>query len=138
VATRKDHDFEPATRAEVEAAVHPFIERFIVKSKKERARVLFSGRQRGKANDLFYALDSSVLVHYPDERKAIATVDEELPGIYLDAYGRKFRINFGQACNAGFDHQQELFVSHNGICGLVVCTGEDPWLVTRKAQPKRR
>jgi hypothetical protein len=138
VTTTKDHDFEPATRAEVEAAVHPFIERFLVKSKKERAMVLFSGRQRGKVNDLLGSLDRSLLIDYPDGAKAIAAIDEKLHGVYMDVGGSKYRINFGQACNAGFDDHPALFVSHNGIFGLVLCMDEDPWLLVRKPQPKLR
>jgi len=138
VANRKRHDFEPATRDEVEAAVHPFIERFIVKGKKERAMVLFSGRHRGHPDDLHHWIDRNILVDYLDERKAIAAIDEKLLGVYFDVDRHVYRVSLGQACNVDLDDHPEVFVSDNGIFGLVLCTDFDPWLLTRKPQPKPR
>jgi hypothetical protein len=41
MATRNDYDFEEASSAELEAAVRPFIERFVTADKRERLASLF-------------------------------------------------------------------------------------------------
>lgn len=125
MATKLLYDLEPATLAEIEAAMRPFIERFVVVEKRERAVSLFLPiKKRARPRDLVDIIDQRTVIALDTSARAeaaLARVDNELEGIYIVGKPAVFRARLGRAreiCAFGYS-DEEIFIAFDGAGGFV-------------------
>ena len=127
MATKADSHagLEPATQADIDAALGPFIERFLPKDKRGRAASLFLPlKKRARPRDLVEIIENNAVVQLdgsPSAAAAIARISADLEGIYLNGKPAAFRTSFGRARELGlFSYSdEEIFIACDGRCGLV-------------------
>lgn len=125
MATKLLYDLEPATSADIEAAMRPFIERFVVIDKRERALGLFLPiRKRARPRDLVDIIDRRAVIALDASAHADAAItqfDKELEGIYIVGKPAVFRARLGRAreIRAFGYSDEEIFIALDGGCGFV-------------------
>lgn len=140
MANNPSYDLEPATDGETDAALRPFIDRFVRKEKRERLLSLFlplkASKARSVPRELVDGVVASAVIELDRSTRAetaFAKIDPRLEGIFLTGGPGPFRTQFGQVKRiVTFAHSdEELFIAHDGACGLFTFDFGDPWLIVR-------
>ncbi|HEY5944040.1 MAG TPA: hypothetical protein VIV40_01045 [Kofleriaceae bacterium] len=135
MATKPRYDFEEASQDDIDAAVRPFVERFVLAEKRERALSLFLPlKKRARPRDLVDAIDAKVVVELDGTAraaKAVAQIDLDLEGIYINGKPAAFRMRFAQARTVReFAYSdEEVFIARDGGCALVTFEVGVDWLL---------
>jgi hypothetical protein len=133
---RADPSLQPATAQELDAALRPFIERFVLVGRRPRCAALFLPlRKRARARDLIESLDERFVIELSDREqmsqrktRTLAALDPGLAGVFLDENSHCWRTQLGQALTeVNGDHA--IFVVAGGACGVVHFDLGPSWLV---------
>src|SRR6185312_12194260 len=144
MATKPAYDLEPAATTEIDAALRPFIERFVMPEKRERAIALFLPiRKRARPRDLVDMIDRRAIIELDRSKRAndaVAQISADLEGVYLTGQPAAYKARFGHAAElATFAHgDEEIFVAADGGCGLLSFEVGHAWLVAGPKAPTEK
>ena len=127
------HTWSVASQAEIDAALGPFVERFIRKENRERATNLFMPmRKRARPQDLFDHVDPSTSIELdgsPAATAAIASVEAAADGVYLHNTGAAFLATFDQVRREVIREDVSMFIARSGKFALFIDDVGDPILI---------
>jgi len=133
MATKPRYEFEVATQLEIDAALRPFFQRFVVAEKRERVLSLFSPlRKRARPRDLVDAVDASAVLHLDGSaraEKAFARLAPQLEGILITGKPAAFRIRLSEMGSQFAYSDEELFIARDGGSALFKFEIGDDWLI---------
>jgi hypothetical protein len=138
MATKRRCDFEEASQGDIDAAVRPFVERFVRGEKRERVLSLFLPlKKRARPRDLVEGIDVKSIVELDGSARAeteIARIAQDLEVIYITGKPSAFRLRFAQARNVReFRYSdEEVFIARDGRCALITFEVGVDWLLTAR------
>jgi hypothetical protein len=128
MATKPDEfdGLERATQADIDAALGPFIQRFVPVKKRERAVSLFMPlRKRARPRDLIDLIEKPAFIPLDGSARAeaaLASINADQAGVYINGRPAALLASFGKALQLGLCSysDEELFIARGGGCGLVL------------------